>query len=401
MNGRNRLLTGVLLVLGGILIGGILVLWQRAGNRDLNSTVHFTKIKSSETQYISDSSLAKINPKFLFKQVAARVKPSIVYITAIVSINQSIPHPKENQKQHQWWYRFRAPKAQTVGSGVIISPDGYIVTNAHVVRGSLKGEIKILLNNKREFKGHIVGEDFLTDLAVLKIDAKGLSAITFGNSNTLDVGEWVLAFGNPFELRQTVTAGIVSALNRDIHISGEVRSNYHIKDYIQTDAAINKGNSGGALVNTSGQLIGINTAIASKTGEYQGYGFAIPSNLVEKVAHDIIQFGEVHRALLGVQIGNITYSRAKDLGLKSIRGVEVIKLVDGGAAQKSDIEPGDVILALDGKPVNKANKLQEMIALHYPGDLVKFKIWRDGKTINRQIRLQGLSQDEMPGNEDS
>src|SRR5699024_9027246 len=150
-------------------------------------------------------------------------------------------------------------------------------------------------------------------------------------------------------------------------ISGEVRSNYHITDFIQTDAAINKGNSGGALVNTSGQLIGINTAIASKTGEYQGYGFAIPSNLVEKVAHDIIQFGEVHRALLGVQIGNMTYSRAKDLGLKSVKGVEVIKLVDGVAAQKSDIEAGDVILAIDGKPVNKANKLQEMIALHHPG----------------------------------
>lgn len=390
MNKRNFLLSGILLLLAGILIGGIITFWQRDHFGPVHSTVHFTRIKSSDKPIWPDSSLKKLAPRFLFEEVAARVKPSIVYITSIVSLNNYNNYTHGKPEHHHYWYRFQSPRAETVGSGVIISPDGYIVTNAHVVRGAIDDEITVELNDKRKFRARISGSDPTTDLAVLKINAQNLPSITIGNSNNVHTGQWVLAFGNPFELRQTVTAGIVSAVNREVHIAGEVQSKYHIYDYIQTDAAINKGNSGGALINTSGRLIGINTAIASKTGEYQGYGFAIPSNLVKKVSHDLIQYGKVHRAVLGIQILGVNYQMARKSGLHSVRGVEVVKLTEEGAAAKRNIKPGDIILAVDGKPVNKANQLQEIIALHHPGDWVKVKIWRDKHSITHEVQLHGV-----------
>jgi S1-C subfamily serine protease len=392
MNKRNILLSGILLLLCGILIGGLIMFWQRDHFGPVHSTVHYTKIKESSESIWKDSSLQKLGPRFLFEGVAAKVKPTIVYITSIVSLDSYNNHlHKEKHKDHHFWYPFRTPKAKTVGSGVIISSDGYIVTNAHVIRGAVNDRITVELSNKRQYHARISGKDPTTDLAVLKINGRNLPSITIGNSNNVHVGQWVLAFGNPFELRRTVTAGIISAINRDVHITGEIQNKYHIYNYIQTDAAINKGNSGGALVNTSGRLIGINTAIASRGGDYQGYGFAIPSNLVKKVSHDLIQYGKVHRAILGVQILGVDYKTAKESGLKSAKGVQVVKRSDGAASTKKNLNPGDIILAVDGKPVNEANQLQEIIALYHPGDWVELKIWRDDHSIIRDVQLHGAS----------
>ncbi|HKK44695.1 MAG TPA: trypsin-like peptidase domain-containing protein, partial [Balneolaceae bacterium] len=253
--------------------------------------------------------------------------------------------------------------------------------------GAVPGKIEVVLNDKRSFNARIVGADPSTDLAVLKIDAQNLPSITIGNSNKVNVGEWVLAIGNPFRLRSTVTAGIVSALSRDVQI---IDDNMRVESFIQTDAAINKGNSGGALVNTSGELVGVNTAIASQTGSYQGYGFAIPSNLASKVARDIIQYGEVHRALLGVTIASVNSRMADELNMDKIEGVEITRVDTAGAAYKSGVKPGDVILSVNGAKVNESNQLQEKIAVLNPGEVVDLKIWRDGKTISKSVKLDML-----------
>ena len=231
-----------------------------------------------------------------------------------------------------------------------------------------------------------------TDLAVIKIDGNDHSAITVGNSESVDVGEWVLAIGNPFRLRSTVTAGIVSALSRDVQI---IDDNFRIESFIQTDAAINKGNSGGALVNTSGQLVGINTAIASQSGSYQGYGFAVPVNLAMKVATDLIEFGEVRRALLGVSIASVDYNRAVDIGLDEVKGVEIIVITEDGAADVAGLELGDVILKVNGVEVNESNQLQEKIAIVRPGEKVQLTIWREGEEFIQSVELKMLEQQQI------
>jgi Do/DeqQ family serine protease len=392
MNTRNRFLSVVLLVLIGILIGGGIVLWQQGAFISDHSKVQYTKIKTSNKPFLDGKELKKLGPRFLFKNVVRHVKPSVVYITSVVSLSD---HPIVGHKKRSFWNHFHAQRARTVGSGVIISENGYIITNDHVIRGAVDNGITVELNNKRVFDARIAGTDLTTDLAVLKIDAKNLPAITFGNSNSVTVGQWVLAIGNPFRLRSTVTAGIISALSRRVQINGEIDSRLRINNYIQTDAAINKGNSGGPLVNTSGQLIGINTAIATKNGNYQGYGFAIPSNLVRKVSHDLIEYGKVHRALLGVSIRSIGDRQAQKLGLSTIKGVEVVKLAKDGAAHKSDIQKEDVILAVDGNPVNSANQLQEEIAVHHPGDTVQLKVWRNNHIINRDVKLGSVKPSDL------
>jgi Do/DeqQ family serine protease len=392
MNTRNRFLSVVLLVLIGILIGGGIVLWQQGEFISVHSPVRYTKIKTSDKPFLAGKDLEKLGPRFLFKNVVRRVKPSVVYITSVVSLSD---HHIGGHKKRSFWNHFHAQRARTVGSGVIISKNGYIITNDHVIRGAVDNGITVELNSKRIFEARIAGTDPTTDLAVLKIDAKDLPAITFGNSNSITVGQWVLAIGNPFRLRSTVTAGIVSALSRHVQINGEINSQLRINNYIQTDAAINRGNSGGPLVNTSGQLIGINTAIATKNGNYQGYGFAIPSDLVRKVSHDLIEYGKVHRALLGISISSVGDRRAQKLGLDAIKGVEVMKLAKGGAAQKSDIQRRDVILAVDGNPVNRANQLQEKIAVHHPGDTVQLKVWRNKHIINRDVKLGSVKSADL------
>ncbi|MFM7565426.1 MAG: trypsin-like peptidase domain-containing protein [Flavobacteriales bacterium] len=257
------------------------------------------------------------------------------------------------------------------GSGVIISSEGYIVTNNHVIENAT--EIKVILNDNSEYTAKVVGADPSTDLAVLKIEGSGsFVPMAFGNSDNLKIGEWVLAVGNPFNLTSTVTAGIVSAKARNINLLAERNSEdvVPIESFIQTDAAVNPGNSGGALVNTKGELVGINTAIASQTGAYSGYSFAIPVNLVEKVVKDIIDYGIVQRAYLGIQISPVTQEIKEKENLPNLKGVYVAKAMEGGSAASAGLESGDVILKIGVKEVNSPAQLQEEIGKKRPGDKV-------------------------------
>ncbi len=283
---------------------------------------------------------------------------------------------------------FRYGNSQPIeafGSGVIISEDGYIVTNNHVVQD---GEnIEITLNDKRIYKGTIIGTDPATDIALLKIDEKDLPFILYGNSDSLKVGEWVLAVGNPFNLTSTVTAGIVSAKGRDLNILNGKTS---IESYIQTDAAVNMGNSGGALVNVQGQLVGINAAIASPTGTYDGYSFAIPVSIVKKVVNDIIEFGEVQRALLGVNSQEVDSKVAKENNLNTIQGVIVTSVIDGSAANEAGIKEGDIIIKIDRNSINSNSDLKEQISKYRPGDKINITYLRNGKENTVIVELKNI-----------
>ena len=277
------------------------------------------------------------------------------------------------------------PQRAGSGSGVVLTADGYIATNNHVVNGADK--VEVVLNDRRRYDAEVIGVDPTTDLALLKIKEQDLNFIEFGDSDELKVGEWVLAVGNPFDLTSTVTAGIVSAKARNINIL-KGNSNMAIESFIQTDAAVNPGNSGGALVNLNGQLVGINSAIASPTGAYAGYSFAIPAALVKKVTNDLLKYGEVQRALLGVSIADVSAELAEEKKLNNVRGVYIAGLVGGGAAAEAGIKEGDVVIAINGQSVNTSSELLEIVARYRPGDEVKIKVVRDGKekTLNTVLK---------------
>ncbi len=287
--------------------------------------------------------------------------------------------------------------AQGFGSGVIISENGYIVTNNHVIEDAQN--IKVILNDKREFEAKLVGTDPSTDIALLKIDAKDLSFLTYGDSNALKLGEWVLAVGNPFNLTSTVTAGIVSSLGRNLRINED---QYSIESFIQTDAAVNPGNSGGALVNQQGNLVGINTAIASRTGSYAGYSFAVPVTIVKKVVNDLKEYGEVQRALLGVNISDVNAERAKELKLEKVEGVYIGGVPENGAAKQAGIKEGDVIIQIDGEPIKNTAELQEKISQYRPGDNVKVVVIRDTEKKQFTVTLRNKQGDtQIVRNDDS
>lgn len=279
------------------------------------------------------------------------------------------------------------PMYTATGSGVIISRDGYIVTNNHVVSGA--HEIEVVLNDKRSFKAELIGKDPSTDLAVIKIDQEQLPYLQFGNSDEVRVGEWVLAVGNPFNLTSTVTAGIVSAKARNINILGRGSSSA-IESFIQTDAAVNKGNSGGALVNIDGFLIGINAAIASNTGSYTGYAFAIPSNLAQKVVGDLIQFGEPQRGFLGVSIAEMNADLAEETGLEEIKGVYLARVMEEGAAGRAGIEEGAVVLKVEGQAVNSTAELMSKVAQHRPGEVINITVFQDGDIDQLSLTLRNV-----------
>ncbi|MBX2959198.1 MAG: Do family serine endopeptidase [Flavobacteriales bacterium] len=283
---------------------------------------------------------------------------------------------------------------QGAGSGVILSEDGYIVTNNHVIDRT--STINVTLNNKKTYQAELIGTDPSTDLALLKINANGLPSVSFGNSNELNVGQWVLAVGNPFNLTSTVTAGIISAKARNINILSGNNSNGlpPIESFIQTDAAVNPGNSGGALVNANGELIGINTAIQSNTGSYTGYSFAIPSNIVQKVVNDLKEYGTVQRAFIGVSIQNIDENVAKELNLKDLTGVYVNSVTKNGSAAKSGIKSGDIIKKVGNKTVADVPELQEQISQFRPGDKVNITIYRDEKEMEIPVTLKNLNGEE-------
>lgn len=274
---------------------------------------------------------------------------------------------------------------QTSGSGVIIKENGYIITNNHVVQDADK--IRVTLNDKRTFKAEIIGNDPSADLAVLKIEAKELPIIEFGDSDKTKIGQWVLAVGNPFNLTSTVTAGIISAKARNLNILGKKMAEEPLDFFIQTDAAVNSGNSGGALVDTEGKLIGINTAIASNTGSYSGYSFAIPSNIVKKISNDLIKYGITQKAYLGLNIAEIDSRLAENKNIKEIKGLYIASIIEGGAADKSNLKEGDIITKINDKNINSLAEMNEILSQSSPGDKIEVVFERENNIKSKTITL--------------
>lgn len=345
-----------------------------------------------------------------FTEVAKKVMPAVVHIKSTRMQNfqnyqyRQFPDPFRDFFDDDIFERFfgprfrfeqpqpqqRGPQARVgAGSGVIINSDGYIVTNNHVVDGA--GDIDVTLNDNRVFKAKVIGTDPSTDLALLQIQARDLPTIPFVNSDEIEVGEWVLAVGNPFNLNSTVTAGIVSAKGRQINILPDQNA---IESFIQTDAAINPGNSGGALVNLNGGLIGINTAIASPTGAYAGYGFAVPSNIVSKVVEDLLKYGQVQRGYLGIMIRSMDGNLAREEDLSVTKGVYVDSIAENSAAGAAGIKVGDVITEIDGKEVFTSAELLEIIGRHHPGDKVSLTVDRQGEELEFLVTLRNQEGEE-------
>jgi Do/DeqQ family serine protease len=364
-------------------MGGAIAL---GGARLLNPKTTIQTVQVSTVDNIAQSSAAHqlVNnqgtlggPKS-FAEAADRAMPAVVNITAITE------HQAKNDREQRYYKFFGSPgPSKSTGSGVIISDKGYIVTNNHVIKDATK--VDITLSDNRKFEAEVMGTDPSTDLAVLKITGKNLPVIDLANSDEARVGEWVLAIGNPFELTSTVTAGIISAKGRDISI---LNGQYSIESFIQTDAAVNPGNSGGALVNTEGKLIGINTAIYAPSGTYAGYSFAVPINLVKKVMQDLIDHGEVKRAFLGIMIQSVDSDMAKELDLRVTEGVYVSELIEGGAAIKSELNIGDVITKINGILTSSVPKLQEQIGSRDPGDDIVVTVNRKGKPKDIVVKLK-------------
>jgi serine protease Do len=383
------------IILGFITIGVIVGIVLTTGfNLDTKSMASKNDSGSVYTEYdpLSDypqesSTVGNYDPKRGFVDVVKKVRPAIV--TIYTTKNVKVP----DNPWHQFFRGFQNEDGENpqqyqqrgLGSGIIISEDGYILTNHHVIKDV--DEFRVQLVDLQEFKAEVVGTDPETEVALIKIDAKNLTRALLGDSEKLEIGEWVLAIGSPLELNFSVTAGIISALSRDINIIN--RSNYAIENFIQTDAAINPGNSGGALVNASGEVIGVNTAIKTETGTYIGYGFAIPINLAKTVMDDFRKYGEVRRGYIGVQIEMMTPLRAEGSGLDKPRGVFISAVLPGKAAEKAGIRPGDVILEVEGAAVNRPNQLQARVSQYNPGDEVALIVWRDGRKMNFDIVLEG------------
>ncbi|MCB0694543.1 MAG: trypsin-like peptidase domain-containing protein [Lewinellaceae bacterium] len=308
-----------------------------------------------------------------FILAADRVTPAVVNIRSV----------KESE------YSFLGfDEESSTGSGVILSPDGFIVTNYHVIANG--NRVEVTLNDKREYLARVIGTDPSTDIAVIRIDVDAdLPYVDFANSDSLRVGEWVVAVGNPFNLESTVTAGIVSAKGRSINILDDM---YRVESFIQTDAVINPGNSGGALVNTRGDLIGINTAIVTKSGKYEGYSFAVPSNLVMKVVGDIREFGTVQRGILGINVDEIDQQQAREAGVKPGQGVLITRVNPGSAAYEGGLRRGDVIMAIDSRRIHSVPELQEQVARARPGQTLTIRYSRDGEKTQTEVTLQQIKQ---------
>ena len=336
------------------------------------------EIKASNLDYKTNSEIENNNiPNFI--ESSEKAVKSVVHIKSKYTSN-------EIYRYYDPFYGkrfFNQPKENIAsGSGVIISEDGYIITNRHVINNA--EEIEVVLNDKRTYSAEILGEDANSDIALLKINEKKLPFMKFDNSNNLRVGEWVLAVGNPYNLNSTVTAGIISAKSRKINILNDGG----IESFIQTDAAINSGNSGGALVNIHGNLIGINTAIQSPTGSFSGYGFAIPSNMVQKIVKDLKKYGEVRRAYIGIHITDINTQIQKELSLNSLKGVLISKVLENSAAEKAGIESLDVILEINGIEVNSTSELHELVIQFNPGEEINCTIQRKEKIETVTLSLQ-------------
>ncbi|MEM0941140.1 MAG: Do family serine endopeptidase [Bacteroidota bacterium] len=340
------------------------------------------------TNYVFDSSDFIVPEGLNFVFAAKNATPSVVHIRTKYEAGMRANNPFNDFFKDYFGDKYERRgygQSMGAGSGVIVSPDGYIVTNNHVVENA--SSIKVVLNDNRSYQAKVIGTDESTDLAVIKVDQNNLPSINYGDSESINIGEWVLAIGNPYEFRSTVTAGIVSAKGRNINILGGGAS---IESFIQTDAAVNPGNSGGALVNLNGELVGINTAIASPSGAFAGYSFAVPETLVRKVVNDLIEYGEVQRALLNIQIVDVNAQVAEQFDLDILRGVYVTRVVEGGSADRAGLEDGDVIIAINDKPVNNVAQLQESVAVNRPGDRIQVKFIRKGKKKEVEAVLRNV-----------
>jgi len=376
----------LLIVFFVAIAGGIVALsLNKLFNRDAHRS-----ISEIQQAYATNGLAVDSIPDINFVEVAAKSVHTVVHIkTSYGGGNSEQKESGEEQyfDPFDFFHDKTIPQGpqQASGSGVIITPDGYIATNNHVVEGATR--VEVVLNDKRTYIAEVVGTDPETDLALIKIDEAELAFLSFGNSDDIRVGEWVIAVGNPFNLTSTVTAGIVSAKGRNINLLRQ-NTEYAIENFIQTDAAVNPGNSGGALVNTRGELIGINTAIASQTGSYAGYSFAVPVNIVRKILDDIKKYGEVKRAILGVRIQDITSELAEKEGIKDYKGVFVPEVVEGSAADKAGVKKRDIILKVNDVEVNSSSSLQEQISKYYPGQKVKLLINRQGSSKEVEVVLR-------------
>lgn len=364
-------------LLGGVVAMGAFTLFS-SNNKIENS------FSSPNVPVVTAGYAALPDATLDFTGAAERTVNAVVHVKTETKV-QNVYNPWMDFFGYQ-----QEPQVQMAsGSGVIISQDGYIITNNHVVEGAEK--LMVTLNNNKNYEAKIIGRDPSTDIAVLKIEETNLPSILWGNSDDVRVGQWVLAVGNPFELTSTVTAGIVSAKARNINLLSERNRSeevFPVESFIQTDAAVNPGNSGGALVNVRGELIGINTAIASRTGAYAGYSFAVPTTIAKKVAEDLIEFGNVQRAFIGVRISDVTETQAKESGLKEVAGIYVNALTDGGAAAQGGIKEGDIILKVGDIAVKNVPQLQEQVTKYRPGDKVKVSVWRDEKLQDVIVTLR-------------
>jgi Do/DeqQ family serine protease len=311
-------------------------------------------------------------------------------VHAVVHVRtKSMVGPQAGNPIMEWFYgdRYTRPReVQGFGSGVIISEDGYIITNNHVIEDA--EDIEVKLNDNRTFPAEVIGRDPSTDIALLKIKANNLPFIKYGDSDQLRLGEWVLAVGNPFNLTSTVTAGIVSAKGRNL---GILDNDLRIESFIQTDAALNMGNSGGALVNTKGLLVGITSAIVSPSGAYAGNSFAIPVTIVKKVVEDLKQYGEVQRAIIGVNITEVTQEDAEKYKLSEVKGARIANVISGGSAEAAGLKENDVIIRFDGVPVASPSELQEQVGKHRPGDKANVTYIRNGKEITVPITMKNIA----------
>lgn len=366
-------------MLGGALALGGSQLLSNQNNTPLDNPVAQVSEQNvrtnSSNQLVTNNTLTRPNS---FVDAADAAMPSVV------SIKSTTVYKPKNEREERYFKYFGSPRpSASSGSGVIISDKGYIVTNNHVINGATS--VEVTLHDNRKFNAEVIGTDPSTDLAVLKIKPEGtIPVIELADSDEAKVGEWVLAVGNPYDLNSTVTAGIISAKGRDISILSGKSS---IESFIQTDAAVNPGNSGGALVNADGELVGINTAIYAPSGTYAGYSFAVPINLVKKVMQDLIDFGQVKRGFLGIMIQDVDSDVAKTLDLAVNAGVYVSELLEGGAAKASGIQTGDVITEVNSRKTNSVSQLQEQIGSRNPGDDVVVTVNRSGKNQKITVRL--------------
>jgi serine protease Do len=384
------MIKNLFIVFIGALLGGIVSVsaykWMESKeNRYTSSTspVAINRVSYKETRADSIQHMFSIG----FGEAAKRSLEEVVHIRASItgrSGSDPVGDFFGNQEGNPFDgdSRQQGLAQQATGSGVIIRRDGYIITNNHVVEGA--SQLEVSLHNKRVYQAKVVGTDPSTDLALIKIQENNLPAARFANSDQVQVGDWVLAVGNPFDLASTVTAGIISAKARSIHI---LEDNSAIESFLQTDAAINPGNSGGALVNLKGELVGINTAIATPTGTYAGYAFAVPSNLAAKVVEDIIRFGKVQRAYLGVMVQELDWNLAQDLNLDVSQGVLVSQVSPRGAARRAGLQSKDVIVAINNRQVQTSADLLETVARQRPGDQITLTINRSGKQSRIPIKL--------------